>query len=73
MQARGTIGDGRLERPFQLIILDNDKPKVPGISKTIPFAHGDGFIKNLEAEEEEGAPAGLFDQSDNAIRNGLKP
>lgn len=53
MANRGLIGDGRYERPFQLIIVDNDKPKVRGVRIVHEFTRGDGFIKNSIA------PAGI--------------
>jgi hypothetical protein len=49
LQTRGTIGDGRFERPFQLIIVDNDRPKVKGVSKMHKLDYGDGFIKDLDS------------------------
>jgi hypothetical protein len=47
MQRRGLSGDGRYERPFQLIIIDNDKPVVTGVKAIHTFTREDGFIKNL--------------------------
>lgn len=47
MQRRGLSRDGRYERPFQLIIIDNDKPIVTGVKIIHTFTRGDGFIKNL--------------------------
>lgn len=46
---RGTISDGKFERPFQLIIIDNDRPKVRGFSKVHKLDYGDGFLKKLDA------------------------
>jgi hypothetical protein len=34
---------------FQLIIVDNDRPKVRGISKMHKLDYGDGFIKDLDS------------------------
>lgn len=43
LQTRGTIGDGCYESPFQLGIVDNDRPKVKGVSKLHKLDYGDGF------------------------------
>lgn len=56
LQIRGTIGDGRYERPFQLIIIDNDRPKVKGVSKMHKLDYSDGFIKDLDSPH--GIPEG---------------
>jgi hypothetical protein len=47
MQYRGLSGDGRQERPFQLIVIDNDKPVVPGVKIIHEFTRDNGFIRNL--------------------------
>ncbi|MET8763085.1 hypothetical protein [Lentzea sp. NPDC004782] len=56
LQERGAIGDGRFERPFQLIIVDNDRPKVKGLRLVHKLDYGDGFIKDLD--DPHGIPAG---------------
>ncbi|TYB49320.1 hypothetical protein [Actinomadura chibensis] len=47
MRRRGLSSDGRYERPFQLIIIDNDKPIVPGVKIIHEFTRESGFIKKL--------------------------
>lgn len=49
LQERGTIGDGQFERPFQLIVVDNDKPTVKGVNISHALDYEDGFIKDLES------------------------
>jgi hypothetical protein len=49
MQTRGAIGDGRYERPFQLIIVDNDRPDVKDLNIVHEFTYDSGFIKNIKS------------------------
>ncbi|GAA1315815.1 hypothetical protein [Saccharothrix xinjiangensis] len=67
LQTRGTIGDGKFERPFQLIIVDNDRPKVRGLQKVHELANRDGIIKGLDSPHgipEEGVPLLFQDGAD---------
>lgn len=61
MQVRRQMDAGKYgERPYQLVIVDNDRPTVEGVHIVHEFQYGDGFIKDI-----------TFPQSENDVQGAL--
>ncbi|HEX5116298.1 MAG TPA: hypothetical protein VFW65_13970 [Pseudonocardiaceae bacterium] len=59
MQVRRTMDDGKYgQRPYQLVIVDNDRPSVEGVHRVHEFRYGDGFIKDLDVPSRNSTTQG---------------